>query len=413
MFVRRCLLPLLTILALLVPAPSPAAGEQDIPLGPGDVVRIVFANRPELSGSFTVRPDGLLSLPALGEISAAGATIGVLSVRLAAAVGERLGANAPGMAVEVERFGPVYVGGDVARPGEHAFRPMMRAAHLVALAGGPRAPTSGETAIVALEISREREKLHRQRDELAVALARRGRLRRELEATAAADVPDAAALQPLVGIERARGLAADEAQRLADRAELRRLLLVTLDQRRQVNAEEVVAVEAQEAALAQQAQLIRAELARLESGGQANFFPANRLLQLRQDLANVEGRRSEAQALRARARNEGLLIASSIETFDRSRRIELATELAETDALVTRLRAALAETERVLPQLDGETPGTPSQPRRMALQVWRSGPAGTQCLEADDATPLRPGDLLRVGRDAARGCQADLAGAAR
>ena len=44
----------------------------DYVIGPEDVVGVVFSREPEMSGDVTVRPDGKITLPLIGEIAAAG-----------------------------------------------------------------------------------------------------------------------------------------------------------------------------------------------------------------------------------------------------------------------------------------------------------------------------------------------------
>src|SRR5215831_4086047 len=52
----------------MVPSPR-------VRLAPGDIVRLTFAGAPEWNQSQTIRADGRLSLPQVGEVRAAGRTL--------------------------------------------------------------------------------------------------------------------------------------------------------------------------------------------------------------------------------------------------------------------------------------------------------------------------------------------------
>ena len=58
------------------------SGQAEVPkhviLASGDVVKLTFSSAPELNQSQKVRVDGKLSLPLIGEVDAAGKTVGQL-----------------------------------------------------------------------------------------------------------------------------------------------------------------------------------------------------------------------------------------------------------------------------------------------------------------------------------------------
>lgn len=392
---------------VLACALAPGGEAREPRLGPGDVVRLIVPNRAELTGSFAIRADGTISLPSLGRVAVSGLTLADAAAGLERAMMDRLGAVAANIAMEVETYRPVLVGGDVARPGEHPYRPMMTAGHAIALAGGPRRIESSN-ALIALEVSRERDRIRRSRDELAAALLRQDQLRQELRLPVVSHVRPAI---DLVGPARAAQLRSNEADLGRRRVELHAIVVAALTQRSQVNREEGAALAAQAAALSQQAELLREELGRLTTGGQGNFFPANRLLQLRQDLANVEGRRSESLALQARSRSEGLVLDSQLAAADRTRDLELTAQLAETESVIIRLAGGLDEAERTMPELLVELPEPSAWALRGRMQIWRLDGAVLRCLQATQVTEMWPGDLLRVGQDAAADCPASFAGA--
>jgi polysaccharide export outer membrane protein len=54
--------------------PAEVTPPADYVIGPQDVLGVVFWREPELSGDTTVRPDGRISLPVIGDMMAAGLT---------------------------------------------------------------------------------------------------------------------------------------------------------------------------------------------------------------------------------------------------------------------------------------------------------------------------------------------------
>jgi polysaccharide export outer membrane protein len=107
-------------------------------LGPEDAVAITVAGHTDFTGVAVVRPDGRLSAPGLGEISAAGTTAPALE----AAIRERLRRwiREPLVSVAVTQFrspGQIFVLGQVTKAGPYPYRPGLTATEALALAGGP------------------------------------------------------------------------------------------------------------------------------------------------------------------------------------------------------------------------------------------------------------------------------------
>lgn len=122
--------------------PQPAAAVQtaavpaDYLIGPEDVLGIVFWREPEISGDVTVRPDGRVSLPMIGEMVAAGSRPQELQQRILTAAAKFI--NDPNVSVVVRTINSlkVFVTGRVTTPGQHPLKGPMTAMQAIALAGG-------------------------------------------------------------------------------------------------------------------------------------------------------------------------------------------------------------------------------------------------------------------------------------
>lgn len=87
-------------------------------VGTLDVLEIRVWNDPKLSGIYTVRPDGIISLPLIGEFKADGMTVPQLTDAVRAKLTTVM--NDPEVNIQVAKINSkrIYVFGGVMRPGE-------------------------------------------------------------------------------------------------------------------------------------------------------------------------------------------------------------------------------------------------------------------------------------------------------
>ncbi len=118
----------------LPPLPPAAAGPYR--LGAGDKLRILTVADPALDGDFRISGAGDIELPMLGRFHAAGFTASGLAHALEYALRAAGLERAPSVAVEVVRYRPVFVLGEVNKAGAFPYQPGMTVVTAVALAGG-------------------------------------------------------------------------------------------------------------------------------------------------------------------------------------------------------------------------------------------------------------------------------------
>ncbi len=134
----RCAL--LMVISLLVGLAGRAVGapgsDDAYTLVPGDTIEILVLGDPDLSRTVTIKPDGTIALPLIGEIRAGGRTTSQLAGELVRRYSRYL--KAPSITVSVREFGGrIYILGQVNRPGEYQVRPGAGVFELLASAGGP------------------------------------------------------------------------------------------------------------------------------------------------------------------------------------------------------------------------------------------------------------------------------------
>ena len=128
-------------------------------IGPGDVLRVNVWKREELSQpALTVRPDGAITLPLVGEVPASGRGVDELATDLQQRL-EKFYQERPPVTVQVVevRSYKVYVMGEVARSGELGPNHPVTVLQALAMAGGfTRFATPSHVVIVRKDTRGER-----------------------------------------------------------------------------------------------------------------------------------------------------------------------------------------------------------------------------------------------------------------
>ena len=145
---------IVAVLAAAIPAHA------EYKLGAGDELRLVVADQPQVSGNYAVSDDGTVFVVMGGRVPVSGLTIESAAEAVRSSLSKYI--VDPAIALEVSKYRPYFVMGDVADPGMYASIPGMTAMKAVATAGGLRgrgdkldyAITSiraGESYLVALK----------------------------------------------------------------------------------------------------------------------------------------------------------------------------------------------------------------------------------------------------------------------
>jgi polysaccharide biosynthesis/export protein len=142
---RRTVARTATLLAALAAAAVSAA---EYEIGPGDVLKVIVIGQAEMTGSFAVGPDGLVSFPILGKVKASENTTLELERKLTILLADGI-LKRPQVTVMVGEYGSqkVFVTGEVQRPGQY---PLKADRSLLALLGdvGALGANAGHEVIV-------------------------------------------------------------------------------------------------------------------------------------------------------------------------------------------------------------------------------------------------------------------------
>jgi polysaccharide export outer membrane protein len=105
-------------------------------IGPDDVLVVVFWRDKDMSAEVVVRPDGMISLPLINDVPAAGLTPDQLRAKLEEAGSKFL--EEPNATVVVKQINSrkVFITGEVTKPGAYALTGPTTVLQLISMAGG-------------------------------------------------------------------------------------------------------------------------------------------------------------------------------------------------------------------------------------------------------------------------------------
>jgi polysaccharide biosynthesis/export protein len=123
------------------PPPPPATSTPNTTpdnyvLGNGDQIEIDVLGEPDLSRTVTIKPDGIISLPLINQVKVVGKTVSQLEAELVRMYSKYLKAPTVSVLVRQFRVNPIYVMGEVSKPGRYDLTYEMTFLDALTLAGG-------------------------------------------------------------------------------------------------------------------------------------------------------------------------------------------------------------------------------------------------------------------------------------
>jgi polysaccharide export outer membrane protein len=401
-----------------VPAGSPGAGPGDYRIQIGDVLEVAAAGVPDLRLRVPVGLDGEIAYPLVGHIKVAGLPLQEVRdmlrqilptkiYQLRTTDGRELSIHIleEEVTVAVAEYRPVYLNGDVAKPGEIMFRPGLTVRQAIALAGGfdiMRFRMSNPF-LEAADLRADYESLWL---DYAKDKAKADRLQAELSGQPQPPAPPKGAELP-VPPDVATKIAAVEAQQFKlrtgdlqqEKAYLENSLRQTRDQL--ASLEDRAGKEGEGAAADQK------ETERIRDLFQKGTVPITRLTDARRFslMSATQWLQTTVQA--TQIRRQAGDIARQIQKTDDQRRMDALNDLQDVQVRLAATRARLAAvgekllyTGAIKSQLVRGQSGPPS------IEIHRRKDGRQERVSADEDTVLQPGDVV----DVALVVQTDLAG---
>ncbi|WP_134499370.1 polysaccharide biosynthesis/export family protein [Microvirga pakistanensis] len=380
---------------LLLGLGFPQAADQGYAIGEGDVLSIKVYGEDGLSGQYRVGPGGVINYPLVGEFSVQDLTSADVTRQLA----ERVSAFSPNgrnLTVEVAEYAPVFVAGDVEKPGAFQFRPRMIVLELMALAGGPRrvAPEAESSLVSLINAETELSDLRLTRFS---QVALKSRLEAEIKEAPfdAGAVPEESFVTPHLQ----QRIVNDEIALFRTRREARLDQEKALSNQREGYEQEIRSLQSSIALHDSEVALLEQELATAEKLLERGITVQPRVLGLKRELSAVKRNALDLRLALARAKQKQLEIDLKLVEVRNTRIGENTQNLKELNLTIARTEQKIASAVSVIAELQAKL-GERTGPRswRTVFTLTRRSAGQYSSMEVDDLAAIRPGDILRVER---------------
>jgi len=399
------------VLVLLAPVHARA----EYVLAPGDVVEIGVVSVPDLRHRATINVDGLASFPLVGSIQAAKLTVAELSKQVKSLLSKKafraratdsrgrplatqendvVTISPEEVTIEVAEYRPVYLNGDVSRPGVQTYRPGMTVRQAIALAGGYDTMRfrSRDPFLDAADFRSDYYGLWTQ---FAKTRAEITRLQAELDGKDAFDAPDLGQLplpNPLIS-----NIVELESQRfgadLADLTKEKRYLTEAIAQEDQ----RIAVLDRQRQTEQQDADADATDYKEIQANFQKGILPAPRVSEIRRMTLQSATRVLQTTALLGDVQRKRSEFARSLEAIDDKRRKELLQSMQDATMRLNDVRSRIQSVgEKLLyagmarSQLTRGPGGDPD------IKVFRKDNGSTATIVGADQMELMPGDVVDV-----------------
>jgi polysaccharide biosynthesis/export protein len=104
-------------------------------LDAGDRIRVTVFDQPNLTNTYSVDQAGYVAFPLVGSVAARGHTAKQLEAQIAAQLQQGY-LRSPDVSVEIDRYRPIFVMGEVGAAGQYSYVPGLTVQKAIAVAGG-------------------------------------------------------------------------------------------------------------------------------------------------------------------------------------------------------------------------------------------------------------------------------------
>lgn len=370
----------------------------DLRAGTGEAYQwTVFT--PGLSG-FVVGPGGRLSLPVVGEIDAAGKTTSEIEAAISTRLQQKAGLAAkPDTSVQIVKFRPFYIVGDVDKPGEYDYRPGLTVLQAVGIAGGlMRASNDIAIGLMRDALSARGDMRTLAVDRLAL-MARQARLDAEINGLDAPAYP--AELKAKANDPDVARILREEQLLFESRRDGLTRQIAALEQTKTYLHSEIDNLNQKSVTIARQLAAQRKEKDLVASLVTKGLTVAPRQLELEQNIAQTENNDLDVRVATIRA-NEDIAKADhdilDLKTVRRNDMLQEAsdvrTKLGETIEKMQTSAALVQHAEVNAPMLAELVSATSAQPTYVLSHRGADGKAAD--TPAQEADLVGPGDVVRV-----------------
>ncbi|WP_108658697.1 polysaccharide biosynthesis/export family protein [Acuticoccus kandeliae] len=373
-----------------------ARDQIEVKVGQWDAVARQMKPMEWLSGEHAVGLDGMVDLPAVGNVAAEGLTPSALSEEARNALRERLGLlDDLFVSVRIVEHAPIFVVGAVEKPGTYPYVPGLNTLQAIAVAGGVRRSTSlfSRTDRDAVRALGDHRLLEVERWRMLVRIAR---LEAELAGEENVPLP-----QELDGVAMSDQLLSVEQEILKARLDDHNTALTSILELKDL-------LHARIAKMQQEMDLRRELLDRTKDEQDAVSSLVERGLSRNSQINSVRREVTELEARQLEIEGSILTAEQQLNEAERDeielrgdRRIEIVTELRDARTELNRIEVRTATADALFAEAArfGSTVSdlaSQAQDRTPTFVVTRGGEREPRVFEAIASTVLQPGDVIEV-----------------
>jgi polysaccharide export outer membrane protein len=378
---------------LLFPAALSAedVGSRAYRLAPGDRITVTVFGQPELSGDVLIDGAGAIAIPLTDPIEVKDLTLLECQKR----IGDRLAdgiLQKPSVSVHIAELRPLYVLGDVRLPGAYPFRYGSTAQSAVALAGGfGPGELLRNTAVSDFLLAEEQvRQLTLQKRTL---LVRKVRLEAQRDGHHTFSPP---AFAGAAGDKDIIEIVANEKDIFSAQGAILRGQIDLLSSQKPHLQEQIDANTEQGNAAKKQLDLIRQQIDRFEKLVKQGLATQNNEFQIRVLEANQESTVWRLLSDVSRLQMQSGELDFKIEEVEATFKQQIATELRETRDRLNELEVTLPAAVRIRDVKFQYAGGAAAQGAKHSIRITRTRNGRAVVLDANETTPVEPGDVIDV-----------------
>jgi polysaccharide biosynthesis/export protein ExoF len=383
-------------------AGSAVSGTAEYAVRPDDKLKIKIFQYPELSGEYSVSSNGTLTIGPIGEFTVNGSSPGQIAKLISDRFIRSGLSDKPGTTVDILQSRPIYVMGDVQKPGEYPYRPGLTVLQAVSLAGGwMRFNDPGLMRFERdnIQIRGEMRNLVRR---YYVLLAQRARLNAELALKADVSFPPELVRQ----YANDRGLAElvdEERSLLGIHVAALKTQLDSLEKTRNLYEREIETVSHQIQASKVEYETMQSELDKVKALYARGLATGLRKADLERTLAQIEVSEQGFQTLILRARQNITQVDLKIFDLKSQHHATISSDMQRTRLELEEIsvkfdtnRSILVEAQLTAPTLVSSVDEGAIGGRSLTVVRVQDGKPLT--LDAEEHMILLPGDVLKIQR---------------
>jgi len=348
-----------------------------------------------VSGDYTVGPSGSISLPFVGDMPASGKTTDAIAQEIGLALQKQFALkDRPSASVELSEFRPVYLSGDVEKPGEFPFAPNLTVVKAVSLAGGLRRADAGQR--FARDFINAKGDAVVYMADRARLLVKQARLRAETANEDTFEMP-----KELEGKPEAKALLDSETALMNTRKKRLTLQLQALADLKQLLENEVETLAKKSETQTRQLQLATEDRDKIEDLAERGLALSARKMTAEQRAADTEATLLDIDTNSLKAKQDISKANQDEITLRNDWDAQLAQELQNTEAQLDELNLKLETSNSLMAEAltqstDAARFDTSTGAASIAYSIIRDVDGKAKEIPVQENTALQPGDLIKV-----------------